>query len=317
MRQCIAGNGSDSTSAVLAYLAANRQLYLANLYLIGEAEDPSALWLTDWPQALTWGPMGTFVPAVIKCGTVSSKIGLDVSSLDLTFSPANLTFTNNLASSSPLRLAQLGFYDNWRVRVWRCIMPTAGDANTYGAYPVFGGRIASAKVDRTGIQWTVNSWLDVINQQVPSNIIENTNTMASFSGAVPPFGFDFIPQFSVTDIVGDNIVIGSCTGPKDAGEIFGINAFWQGALVFNYGPNATLGGYWAIIAQSEPWPDYPNPPIGGYTENQFTLYGNLPWPPTAGVDTFFVTSPPTIDQSDQSNGVFYGFPYVPSPETGV
>jgi Uncharacterized conserved protein (DUF2163) len=317
MRSVTGGNYQDTTSAVQAYLAANTELWMANLYLIGPPEHPQALRLTDWESPLWWIPGGKFLPAAgITRGKITSKIGLDVASLDLTWSPANRTFTQNLSTSSPLQLAQLGFYDNWPVRVWRLYMPTPGDANTLGAMALFGGRIAQTSVDRAQIKWTVNSWLDVVNQQVPSTVIENTNTMSGFAGAVPPYGFNFIPQFQVVEAVDTNIVVAACTGPQDAGRIFSYNAFYQAALVFNNGPNSTLGGLWAIIGQSEPWPGYPSPPPGGYTANQFNLYGNLPWPPTAN-DTFFVSSPPLVDSADQASGLFYGFPYVPSPETAV
>src|SRR5581483_6234060 len=147
------------------------------------------------------------------------KIGLDVASLDVTYSPGGIVDDN-----SPVKRAWRGIYDNWRVRVWRCIMPTPGDAHTFGCYPLFGGRIASTSVSGNQIKWTVNSWLDVINQQVPSNVIENTNTPAAYAGATPPYGFSFVPQFQVFEAVSDNIILADCIGPEDAGRIFDVNA---------------------------------------------------------------------------------------------
>src|SRR5258707_6259105 len=47
-----------------------------------------------------------------------------------------------LFRSSPYQLSQMGFWDNWPVRVWTAYMPTKGDANTYGASELFGGRVA-------------------------------------------------------------------------------------------------------------------------------------------------------------------------------
>ena len=47
--------------------------------------------------------------------------------------------------------------------------------------------------------------------------------------------------------------------------------------------------------------------ISGTNYNQFTVYKALPWAPTPGVDTFYVSATPVADED--------GFPYVPSPTT--
>src|SRR4051794_37034185 len=104
MRKVIAGDGSDSTAAVLSWLAANRKLPIANVYCIGRPENPLALWLTDYETPLCWlpatvekrNPNGSpkaFDPAVITRGSVKSGIGLDVAKMDVNWTPANLTFT--------------------------------------------------------------------------------------------------------------------------------------------------------------------------------------------------------------------------------
>src|SRR2546427_813383 len=76
MRAVISGNGTDSTSQVVAWLQAGQEFRFANLYLIGEVEDPASVWLTDWDTALAWpvwtdekrstlGAPKAFDPAVI------------------------------------------------------------------------------------------------------------------------------------------------------------------------------------------------------------------------------------------------------------
>ena len=101
MRKVTGGNGTDTTASVKAWLQAGSEFRLANLYLIGEVEDPMALWLTDYESPLAWPIWGTFQPTVIKRGSVTSKIGLDVSSLEVTWSPQPVPFTQSVASASP------------------------------------------------------------------------------------------------------------------------------------------------------------------------------------------------------------------------
>jgi len=307
MRKVISGNGTDTTATVAAYLQSSKEIRLANLYLIGEADDPAAIWLTDYESPLAWPIWGTFLPGVIKRGTVTTKVGLEVSTLDLTWSPGNVTFTQSVATASPYQLAQLGYYDNWKVRCWTVYMPTPGDANTFGASELFGGFIGNSKVDQGKIVFRLDSFLRVVNEYVPTNVIELLNTAAAYAGPTPPAGFSEIPQFDVIAGGSNNVVIGACTTPS-AGHVFDTDAFKQGFLVFNDGPGATLGRVWAAIQHNILIT------VGGTDYNQFQLYNSLPWPPTPGVDTFYVSAACPINQAD---GTYVGFPYVPSPESSV
>lgn len=304
MKKVTGGDGSDTTAAVIAWLAQGRELTLANLYLIGEPGDPQALFLTDWEAPLAWPVWGTFQPAVIKRGSVTSKIGFDAAQLDVTWSPKAYPFTLSTATAHPYQRAQMGLYDNQTVRIWTCYMPTPGDANTYGCSELFGGRIAQSTVERGPIQWKVNSFLDVVNQQVPTNVIELLNTAAAYTGATPPDGLGSIPYFNV--VTGDSVteINGDQTAPNPHG-ILHTNKAQHGFLVFNSGPGATLGGVWSAIQQNA------QVTIAGTHYNQFLLYAPLPWPPTPGVDTFYVSGAAPINQQD---GSYFGFPYVPAPE---
>lgn len=314
MRSVLGGDGSDTTSAVAAWLSAGNEFAMANVYLIGEPEDPMALWLTDWESPLCWpiwtkekvapGTPNAFDPAVIKRSTVSSKIGLDVQTLTITWTPKAGTPSQSIATATPHQLAQLGFYDNWPVRVWTCYMPTPGDANTYGCSELFGGRIATPTVARNAITFKVNSWLDVVNHTVPTNVIELLNTAASYAGATPPAGFSQIPVFNVITGGSPTMVIGDCVSPS-AHHIFSTNAFQRGFLVFKDGPGATLARMWSAIKANN------SVNVSGTNYNQFLLYAPLPWAPTPGVDTFYVSAAAPINQAD---GSYYGFPYVPNPE---
>lgn len=380
MRRVIDGNGNDSTAAVLAWLKGGNQFRLATLYLIGEPDDPYALWLTDWESPLLWAPWGTFQPAVITRGTVSASVGLEVTTLDVEWSPKNVTPGNTVPTSSPYQLARIGFYDNWTFRSWTVFMPVGevnisqvdvpsltryyyalkvgspalktgmilhvgrmehpgnngtfrllalqanplrfqvlnpaavvatetgravilpGDAASFGAAELFGGRIGKSVVGRGSIKFTANSFLDVVNQQVPINVIEQLNTLAPFMGAVPPTGLSVIPQFDA--INGSDItVVGDCTTPTPH-QIFAANKFRNGFLVFRDVPGSSLGRMWAAVQSNK------SVTISATNYNQFTLYQPLPYP-VSGTDSFFVSGTPPLNKLD---GDYLGFPYVPAPE---
>lgn len=489
MRQFIGGDGSDTTAAVTAYLATHKQIYAANLYLIGEPEDPQSIWLTDWESPLVWGPwsgapgggvgfpappralaagesmawaiastlegvgvwanppsiyncsrgctgaatgnrfsgnlgmtgadsfgrnsvslvwknyalplgiprgativdvypavqvaavqtaqfqqivtpgglipvtaglhyspnIGTvhgsitatisntacasagasgmdlsfvgmavistgtpltsatlpgsgsalgkiFLSTVIKRSSIASKIGLDADALTLTWSPQNTALTSSLGTANFYQLARLGWFDNKRVRVWRTIMPTPGDANTFGACELFAGFIGDVKPQRGSIELSVNSYLYLLNQKVPSGIIEATDTLASYTGFTKPSGFSQIPQFSIVAGSTTNVLICNQISPS-GGSIPATDTLNDGAVIFNNGAGATLGGAYSIIGRNDTFIDG-----GGGHHTRIYLYSELPWAPTPGQDAFFISgTAPTGD----------GFPYVPSPETAI
>jgi hypothetical protein len=288
---------------VQAYLAGTDEPILRNLYLIGQPEDPYSIWLTDHPSSLTYSFWGVFNAAKVTRGSVTSKIGLEVTTLDITWAPKQpRTFGVTTATSNPMQLAQLGFYDNWPVRVWTAFLPgPGGDCNTLGACELFGGIVGDTVVNRDGIKWTVNSMLYVCDTDIPPNTIEATNTLASFLGAIPPAGLTVVPTFEVAG-VGESTTSfsASCLGPT-GGQIFSNNAFQQGFLVFTSG---TLEGFWSAVAA--------NYSGGGY--NIFQVYTPFPWPPSAG-DEFYVSAKSPIDQSDIA--IAFPFPYVPDPSQAV
>jgi len=305
MRQVISGYLQDSTAAAQAYLQTAQQLTLPNLYLIGYPEDPNALWLTDWESPIWWPCWGSsaYLPANISRGAVPSKTGLDVDTLDLTYTPSYVTYGLTTATANVWQAAQQGLYDNIPVRVWTCYLLPGGDAMTLGCSTCFGGRIGRAKVDRGKIVFTVNSFLDVVNQQLPPNTIEMYSQTAAYSGATPPAGFSIIPQFNVERGASTTVVVGDCTniGPH---HIFGTNVLRGGYLVFN--PGSTLGPTsWSAIQQNV------EVNIGGNNYNQFVLYAPLLFPPTFPGDTFYVSAPSPNGGTEEN-----GFLFLPAPAIG-
>jgi Uncharacterized conserved protein (DUF2163) len=308
MRQCIGGNGADTTAAVMAWLMATPNPIIRHLYLIGEATDPQAIWLTDHEAPVVYGGWGTFQPAVISKGTISAKVGLDVQSTTVTWSPGNRSFTANAATTSPLQLARLHYYDNWPVRIWKCFMPTPGDANTLGACEWFGGRVGETTPSRAGIEFQVESFLSIVTQKVPANVIESTSTLAGYTAATIPPGDASIPTFEVFTGSTTIEIYANCLSPT-ANKIYSGNQFAGGYMVFLAGEGATLAGYWSAIGGNGKYTDGDS-----NSHSAFSIYSPLPWAPTPGVDTFYVSMAAPINQAD---GDFFGFPYVPAPTTAV
>lgn len=308
MRQVLDGNGSDSTTATQAWLNAHVDHWINHLFLIGDPESPYAHWLTDADRPLQWSLWGTFQPSTIKRGKVTSEFGLKVQKLEVNWSPPVGSFNNILATTSPYQKIRLGWYDNWPVRVWKVYQPVPGDANTYGASELFGGRVGEATLERGKLTFNINSFLDALNQPVPGAVIEAMNTIAPSRGAQPPAGFSVVPQFATAPSGSSTrLILGDCSniGPH---QIFAANAFQYGFIVFNDGVGATLARAWSAILNSK------DVIVGGVHYNQFELYAPMPWAPTPAVDTFYVSAAYPINKVD---GSYYGFPYVPAPESAI
>ncbi len=307
MRQCLNGLGQDTTANVAAYLAGSNEVRLATLYLIGQFENPNALLLTDWESPLTWSPYGTFQPAKIKRGSVTSKVGFEVASLEVTWSPALGTFYTaptgaQIVTASPYQQSRVGYFDNQQFLSWTVYMPTPGDANTLGCSQLFGGTIGDCEISRGSIKFTVNSFLSVTDQYVPLQVVEATNPRASYAGATPPPGFSVVPQFAVIAGSSQTVIVAQEISPN-SGQILDQGVLKNGYLFFNSGSGTTLGGYFSPIQN--------NVELTGVTNyNQIFLYSPLPWPPDPGGDTFYVSASSPLNQGD---GSYYGFPYIPQP----
>jgi hypothetical protein len=304
MRKCINGAFADTTSVCMAYLASTPNPLIRHLILIGDPEDPFSYRLTDHEGPVQYNPWGTFSPSVVSRGQVKAEIGLTVQSLSLEWSPSNLAFTQSQATANPYQLARQHFYDNWTVRIWRIFMPTPGDANTLGGCEWFGGRIADTQVERGKITFTINSFMDVLTQKLPPNVIESTSTLASYTAATIPAGDASVPTFSVVAGTSTTVILADTLTPT-ANRIYETNVFVAGYMIFLASAGATLAGFWSAIGSNLEFTDG-----NGNHHNQFNIYSPFPWAPTPGVDTFYVSTAAPINLAD---GDYFGFPFVPQP----
>ena len=307
MRQVIGGNGTDTTAAVKTWLAANTKLLTRFLYLIGEPDHPQAIWATNHETPLLYPVWGQFQPAVISKTPLKWQIGLNAQSTTITWAPGNTTLTASLSTASPLQLARAHFYDNWPVRIWKVYMPTPGDCNTLGAAEWFMGRVGGCTVGQGQLKFQVANLLDAMSEKIPANVIEVTNTLAGFTGATAPPSSS-VPVFEAFDGSTETVIYGDCLSPT-SGHVYDNNTFNAGYMIFLDGAGATLAGAWSAVGRSLKFTD------GHSNEhNEFDLYSPLPWPPTPGVDQFYVSTAAPIDQTEED---YYGFPWVPAPSTAV
>ena len=186
MKKVTSGSNQDSTTTVVAYLAAGNSFRICSLYMIGESDWPGMLLMTDYEAPLLWRPQGLFIPADIARGQVGSAVGLEVTSLDVYYRPSSDYSVYNTIMN--------GYYDNWPVRIWKAFMPTPGDVETYGCCELFGGRIGATTIAKAEVHFVVNSFLDVINQQVPNQVIELSNPLEAFEASpIQNYGFKYVP----------------------------------------------------------------------------------------------------------------------------
>jgi hypothetical protein len=309
MRQCLNSAGVDVTTACMNYLLGTSSPLIRHLYMIGYPEDPNAILMTDHEAPVIYSPWGTFQPAVVKNGSIATKVGLDVQKTTVTWTPGNLTAGNSLATANPLQLARAHYYDNWQVRIWKCFMPTPG--GILGACEWFGGRIGSCTIGRTGLEFSVSSFLDVVTQKVPANVIESTSTLAGYTAATVPAGDSNVPIFNVFTGSSTTVIYGDTISPT-ANRIYGTGSLVGGYMVFLSNPSgtpATLAGIWSAIGNNLEFTDG-----NSNNHNQFNIYSALPWAPTPGVDRFYVSSAAPINFADSQ---YFGFNFVPQPSTAA
>ena len=306
MKRFINGAGLDVSSASIAAITTANQLWIAELYIIGDPDSSDSIKLTSWESPLYWNMYGEFTPANISHNALRSVIGLEVSQLEIDwYHPENLSFMSSQIAAT-IQKAYAGIYDNWPIRIWRAYMLTPGDVNTYGCIEIFGGRMGDINsADRKHLGFTVNSFLDVAKKKVPACVIQLSNTLIPSYGMTPPIGMTNIPRFEIITGSTEIELICDCIDPTH--HIFEEGDLKNGFLVFE-ATNGALAKLWAGIQNNKPIT------IDGVSYNAILLYNRFPYPPSPGVDKVYISGASPVNSIDNE---YYGFPYIPSPEASL
>jgi hypothetical protein len=198
-----------------------------------------------------------------------------------------------------LQAFERGLWDNGTLRLWRAIMPEPGDCNTFGACELFAGRIAELSMTRLGVKIQANCPVELLDQQIPSNLIQPGNPAAEYGQGEAPAGVASVPTFAVENGSTAAVIVASCTG-LTAGQLFAPGTFDFGYVRFTGG---AAKGQLATVRRSDQYTGH----------NRFVLYEPLPIAPAAG-DTFEARVPAV---RNQSAGSYQGFPYLPAPEATI
>lgn len=157
-----------ATPQLAAFLASTRQLVMADLYTI-TLSGGSVLRYTDAAFTQQDAAGNDYLPLDISRSGISVKRGVEVDSLKMTIRANESVLLNGV----PLIafIAQGGF-DGATVLLQRAFAADWGQP-LQGTLVMFGGRFGEVnEASRSRLSCTVNSWLELLNQQMPRNLYQ-------------------------------------------------------------------------------------------------------------------------------------------------
>lgn len=290
-----------TASGALISLLASRQFFSADLFnfsLIGGGQlnycggDTDIVWnATTWSAGGTVGPYFDRKDNKAKCHW---KIGTAVDQLIFDVIPGAST----VLGQPFLSAVRQGIFDGAEMTLYRAFMPTYGNTAA-GTVIMFAGRVAEVDAGRSLATFTVNSHLELLNQQMPRNLYQSgcvnalfdagcTLTMASYGTSAS------VASGSTQSLI--NATLSQASGYFDLGQI----SFTSGA---NSGISRTvkthLSGSPATISLISPLP------ASVAAGDGFTIY--------PGCDK----QQSTCGNKFSNLTHFRGFPFIPAPETAI
>jgi uncharacterized phage protein (TIGR02218 family) len=273
------------------WLPTATEIRMADLYTI--TANGVTLRYTTWESSLIVGG-NTFLagPPNFKRSAIEEKIGMDVTTLELTIEASS----SDLISGIPiLQRIVLGQFDGATVRIDRLFMDSSGmQIGTVIRFSGFMG--ALDELGRTHAKYQVESLVNRLQMDLPHMLIQ--------PGCVHTL-FDAGCTLSAASFAESNTVQAGSTVNKIVSVSAKADSYYDnGRIVFASGANNGL-----------------TKAVRLYASQIFTFNSPLPFSPTAG-DTF--TAYPGCDKTQAtctnkfSNLVNYlGFGYVPVPETAL
>lgn len=293
---------TKTTSAPLAALLATRQFYTAKLFTL-TLVDGSVYYFCGGDADITsggnvfscGGQTGPYFERSDNKAKAHWKIGTDVDTLVFDVMPGTATI-----KGFPWLTAMVyGIFDGASVLYQKAYMPTYGNTSA-GVYNMFQGRVGDVTFGRKAITFTINSYLELTNQNLPLNYYQGgcNNTLFDTSCTLSA------AAFSNPGTVG----VGSSAGTILAAMAGATGYYDLGKLTFSSGQ---LNG---MSIGVKTW-------VQGTSLGTFTMNRPFPAAPAIG-DTF--TAYAGCDKQQTTCAAkfgnivnFRGTPYVPIPETAT
>jgi uncharacterized phage protein (TIGR02218 family) len=293
-----------AASSQLLALLASRQFYSADLYqfsLIGGTNlyycggDQDIVW-----NAITWssGQRGTnsgpFFDRKDNKAKCHWKVGVEVDTLVFDCIPGGAT----IGGESFLSFVRQGGFDGAELTLYRAFMPTYGNTAD-GTVIMFVGRVAEVDASRSMATFTVNSHLELLNQNMPRNLYQSgcVNTLFDASCTLNMASFG----------VSGTVASGSTASALNATLVQATGYFNLGQVTFTGGTN---NGYSRTVQTH----------VHG-SPSTVSLISPFPSPPAPG-DTFTIY--PGCDKQASTCSVrfqnlinFRGEPWIPQPATSI
>ena len=288
------------TTAMLNFLqsSAADSLYLADLIQIALI-DGTTLYVTNGQLDIIYGG-NTYSASGLGAwqrGRVSTKLGMQGTSMDLTVTADELT----LVPGRPCSIIQginLGLFDGATVTVYTAYMPTYGDTSL-GVETKFVGQWGEArKIGRTSAEVQCQSFLFLLNQPMPKALLQSSCRWALFGAGCT------LNQSAYTSV--NTVGSGSTQSTVNAATtITQANGYFtQGIIKFTSGQNLNLSTLVKLhngqVLSLEPALLFPVA-VG----DQFQI--------SAGCDHQIVTCQTKFNNLTN----FGGTPFIPNPENAI
>ena len=282
----------SATVTLAAFLASTRQLVMADLYTF-TLSGGSVLRYTDAQLTQSDESGNAYLPLNIERSGIRSVRGVEVDSLKVTIG-ANasvqingvplLAFIANGGFDGSTVLLKRAFKADWNLPL-------------QGTLILFGGRFGQvSEASRTRVQFAVNSWLELLNQQMPRNLfgVDCLHTLFDSGCGLSRAAFTLAGTAQAGST--STVVQGSASAANGVYDL--------GTLTFTSGVNA---GVKRTIKRQ----------VGGV----ITLLPDLPATPAAG-DAYQITqgcdrAMGTCSAKFNNLARFRGFPFIPTAETSL
>ncbi len=305
-----------STGALVALLA-TRAFVWADLYTITLATGVVlrlASGDSDWAYGgNTWSHSGPFIEHPDRKPTAHWKVGLDVDTWQFSVIPravdpiSGAAYPDTIGSTPWLAAARAGALDGAVVQVDRAYLatwpayPRALALAPVGVVNIFTGRVAAIDVDRSAVMVSLNSHLELLDQNMPRNLYQAGCGRTLFDAGCSLVASSYAASLTVLAGSTQSLLIATSRLPGGSGT------YALGRILFTSGLNAGFSRSVRSMTQVT-------------TTLQLTLIAPMPFAVAIG-DTF--TAWPGCDKQMATCTAwgnlanFGGQPYIPSPETAV